>query len=72
MRPGPGRLQRPGDADSVGGHRVEAGDELAGAVAKFELLAENKLDEFTLSSPAISDGQIFLRTAKHLYCIGKK
>ena len=42
------------------------------AGAKFEVLAENKLDEYTLSSPAISDGQIFLRTAKHLYCIGKK
>jgi outer membrane protein assembly factor BamB len=39
---------------------------------KFELLAENKLDEYTLSSPAVSDGQIFLRTAKHLYCIGRK
>jgi hypothetical protein len=22
------------------------------------------------ASPAISDGQIFIRTAKHLYCIG--
>ena len=42
------------------------------AGAKFEVLAENKLDEYTLSSPAISDGQIFLRTSKHLYCIGKK
>jgi outer membrane protein assembly factor BamB len=39
---------------------------------KFELMAENKLDEYTLSSPAVSDGQIFLRTAKHLYCIGRK
>jgi outer membrane protein assembly factor BamB len=38
---------------------------------KFELLAENNLDDFTLSSPAISDGQIFLRTAQYLYCIGK-
>jgi outer membrane protein assembly factor BamB len=38
----------------------------------FELLAENALDEYTLSSPAISDGQIFIRTAKHLYAIGKR
>ncbi len=38
---------------------------------KFELLAENNLDDFTLSSPAISEGQIFLRTAQYLYCIGK-
>ncbi len=39
---------------------------------KFELLAENNLDDYTLSSPAISDGQIFLRTAQYLYCIGKQ
>jgi outer membrane protein assembly factor BamB len=39
---------------------------------KFELLAENNLDDYTLSSPAISDGQIFLRTAQYLYCIGKR
>jgi outer membrane protein assembly factor BamB len=39
---------------------------------KFELLAENALNDFCLSSPAISDGQIFIRTANYLYCIGKK
>ncbi len=39
---------------------------------KFELLAENDFDDYTLSSPAISDGQIFIRTQKHLYCIGKR
>jgi len=39
---------------------------------KFELLAENNLDDYTLSSLAISDGQIFLRTAQYLYCIGKR
>ncbi len=38
----------------------------------FEVLAENKMDEYTLSSPAISEGQIFLRTEKALYCIGKR
>ena len=37
----------------------------------FELLAENDLDDYTLSSPAVSDGQIFIRTTKFLYCIGK-
>jgi outer membrane protein assembly factor BamB len=36
----------------------------------FALLAENKLDELTLSSLAVSGGQLFLRTEKHLYCIG--
>ena len=38
----------------------------------FEILAENDFDDYTLSSPAISDGQIFIRTAKFLYCIGKR
>jgi outer membrane protein assembly factor BamB len=37
----------------------------------FRLLAENVLDEYTLSSPAISDGRIFLRTDQALYCIGE-
>jgi outer membrane protein assembly factor BamB len=39
---------------------------------KFEILAENAMDEYTLSSVAVSTSQIFLRTAKHLYAIGKK
>lgn len=38
----------------------------------FEVLAENNMDDYSLSSIAISDGQIFLRTAKYLYCIGKR
>ncbi len=38
---------------------------------KFEVLAENPLNDFCLSSPAISDGQIFIRTAMNLYSIGK-
>jgi outer membrane protein assembly factor BamB len=38
---------------------------------KFELLAENSMNEYTLSSVAVSGGQIFLRTAGHLYAIGK-
>jgi outer membrane protein assembly factor BamB len=39
---------------------------------QFEILAENALDDYCLSSVAISDGQLFLRTASHLYCIGKR
>jgi outer membrane protein assembly factor BamB len=39
---------------------------------KFEVIAENDLSDYCLSSPAISDGQIFIRTAQHLYCIGKR
>jgi outer membrane protein assembly factor BamB len=38
----------------------------------FKVLAENDMADYTLSSPAISDGQIFLRTTKHLYCIGTR
>jgi outer membrane protein assembly factor BamB len=36
---------------------------------KFELLARNDLGEVSNSTPAISDGEIFLRTHQHLYCI---
>ena len=39
---------------------------------EFEVLAENALDGFCLSSPAVSDGQIFLRTADYLYAIGER
>ena len=38
----------------------------------FEVLAENVLDDYCLSSPAISDGQIFIRTTSHLYAIGER
>ena len=38
----------------------------------FEVLAENALGDYCLSSPAISNGQIFIRTAHNLYAIGKK
>ena len=37
----------------------------------FALLAENALDGFTLSSPAAASGQLFIRTATHLYAIGR-
>ena len=36
----------------------------------FELLAENVLEGFTVSSPAAASGQLFIRTASHLYAIG--
>ena len=39
---------------------------------KFEVLAQNDLDEYTLSSPAVSDGQIFIRTQAFLYAIGTR
>jgi len=37
---------------------------------KFELLATNSLAEALYAAPAVSGGAIFLRTHKHLYCIG--
>lgn len=38
-----------------------------------ELLAENDLeDDFTVATPAFVNGQILIRTFKHLYCIGEK
>lgn len=36
---------------------------------RFERLAENKLDDETVASPAASDGQIFIRGRKSLYCL---
>jgi len=39
---------------------------------KFELVSENDLQDYTLSSPAVSDGQIFVRTASFMYAIGKR
>jgi outer membrane protein assembly factor BamB len=39
---------------------------------KFELLAENDLGEPSNATPAISNGQIFLRTENHLYCVAEK
>ena len=38
----------------------------------FRILAENPLNDYCLSSPAISDGQIFIRTAERLFCIGQR
>jgi outer membrane protein assembly factor BamB len=43
---------------------VKAGD-------PFELVAKNDLNEPCNAAPAISDGQIFIRGERHLWCIGK-
>ena len=42
------------------------------AGTEFELLAQNDLGEYTLSSPAVSEGQLFLRTDSALYAIGTR
>jgi outer membrane protein assembly factor BamB len=36
----------------------------------FTPIAQNELGEKTFASPAISQGQIFVRGDKHLFCIG--
>lgn len=40
------------------------------AGSKYEHLATNRLDEHTNASIAISGGNLFIRTHKHLWCIG--
>jgi hypothetical protein len=44
------------------------------ADSKLEVLATNKMDDTSVfnAGPAIQDGQIYLRSDKFLYCIGKK
>lgn len=39
--------------------------------AEFELVSECKLEEECYSSPAIADGQLFIRTKNNLFCIGQ-
>lgn len=40
--------------------------------SSYRLVAENELGEKCCASPAISQGTIFIRTEKSLYCIGSK
>jgi outer membrane protein assembly factor BamB len=61
----------------VAGERIYVLNQSADTVVlkanpKFELLAVNPLEnELTNASHAISDGQVFIRTHKHLWCIGE-
>jgi outer membrane protein assembly factor BamB len=38
---------------------------------KPEVIARNELGEFTVATPVLVDGRIYLRTSEHLYCIGE-
>lgn len=38
---------------------------------KYDLLSEMELEEKVFASPALSEGQIFVRGSKHLFCLGK-
>jgi outer membrane protein assembly factor BamB len=42
------------------------------AADEFEVLAKNPLGERVFASPAFSDGDIFIRGAKYLWCVGEK
>jgi hypothetical protein len=39
---------------------------------KFEYVAKNAVGERMNASPAISNGKIYLRGSKNLFCIGSK
>lgn len=42
------------------------------AAPKFKLISRNPLNEPNRASHAFSDGQIFIRTYRHLYCVAEK
>ncbi|MGI8603160.1 MAG: PQQ-binding-like beta-propeller repeat protein [Verrucomicrobiales bacterium] len=77
------RLKGPGKTGQSWGSMVLAGDKIyvvnqggdsfvLNAGPKFEVLATNPLGETTMSSPAISNGEIFIRTHEALWCIRDK
>jgi len=37
----------------------------------FEVLSVNKIEDRTIASPAVSDGHIFIRGQKSVYCVGQ-
>jgi outer membrane protein assembly factor BamB len=41
------------------------------ASARYDRLTENRLDDETIASPAVSDGKIFIRGKTWLYCLRK-
>lgn len=50
---------------------MEGLSSVVAAGPEFKLLAENKLSDQTIASPAVSAGKLFLRGHKTLYCLGK-
>jgi outer membrane protein assembly factor BamB len=51
---------------------LEGGVTVVKAGPKFQVLARNEVGEMVVASPAVSNGQIFLRGQKHLFCIQEK
>jgi outer membrane protein assembly factor BamB len=60
----------------VAGHLLLPDDDgttwVVKASPKFEAVHKNPLGEGIFGSPAVSRGQLFLRTERHLYCIGSE
>jgi outer membrane protein assembly factor BamB len=76
------RLKGPGPRSDNWSSFVLAGDRLYGinqggdafvvrASPKFEVLATNSIGEPTISSIAASDGELFIRTHRQLWCVGR-
>lgn len=76
------RLPATGASGQTWGSAVRAGDRLyvsnqsgdtfvLRAAPKFEVIATNPLGELSNSTPALSQGEIFLRTHAALYCIAE-
>ena len=76
------RLPATGGSSATWGSPVLVGDRLyvvnqSGdtllllAAPKYELLASNPLGELSNSTPAFSDGQVFIRTHAALYCVAE-
>jgi outer membrane protein assembly factor BamB len=75
------RLKGPGPTGQNWSSLVRSGDRLYAvnqggdafvfkAAPKFELLATSPIGEKVIGSIAVSDGQLFIRSYKHLWCIG--
>lgn len=76
------RLPATGGSSATWGSPVLVGDRLyvvnqsgdtllLRAAPKYELLASNPLGELSNSTPAFSDGQVFIRTHAALYCVAE-
>ena len=48
---------------------LEGDTYVVAASAEFKLIAKNSLGESTYAGLAVSNGELFLRTHKHLFCI---
>ena len=69
---GSGFSGSPVAADGVLYLQSEDGDVfVVKAGPEFELIGHNSMDELLMSTPAISDGTMFVRAHRHLYAVGR-